>query len=349
MVSLLQGAAVLAGVCAMACGETPTIRGCEIGGNTAAKNSGIAVVVAEPYRCDFTVSSAGQPVALLVGFFAPSAWYHQRETIHVIAAWHTSGFQQLGEPVVVSWGIGPECDPYLACIGLSGDWSAATGDAQGGRYTDQYRAAGATLSGDGLFLINFTGIIGRFADIIGPVSITGGSTSHWSADVVGDTLSYRYQWLVDGAPIYGATSRSFSTDFGWVESGNHAIIGIARLMDETTDTVTKSVSVSMGAAWTGPTELGPYEQGTWQAVAYSGRYPITCQWRVDYTVQPETSCSLSRSFDPVTTHYIGVSVTDSRDVTADSGDWSVHVNCGPGCNDYYRVPPKTPTTKRNGQ
>jgi hypothetical protein len=88
---------------ALGCGEEQSIRGCNIGGNTPAAQSGITVDVALPKHCHFTVEQARSPVDLEISFFAPSNWYLDRPTLHGIFARDASGFQQLGNLFQFNW------------------------------------------------------------------------------------------------------------------------------------------------------------------------------------------------------------------------------------------------------
>ncbi|HEU4994463.1 MAG TPA: hypothetical protein VFT29_06565, partial [Gemmatimonadaceae bacterium] len=317
-----------------ACGDVFVVRGCEAEANTAANNSGIHAEVFDPYRCVYSIGERGNPVDLLVGFFAPSSWYVGKLTIHAMFAAHASGWVQLGEEAEVNWGQGPQCGAFAACIALIGGFSGATGDPDvNGLYTDQYRAAGMTPSGSGLFHINFKGTVGVLANVVGPSTPAAGYTYAWQADVNIDTLSYRYQWYVDASPVSGATNRSFLTVFLDESGTQHQITVVATLMDGTTQTKSQVATVQMNAIVSGPTWIDPGATGTWEASAYGARLPLaSCQWWLDGTVISEGSCTLQHTFDTgPDNHVLSVYVTDARGVGASSSGLSIHVSGDPGC------------------
>lgn len=231
--------------------------------------------------------------------------------------------------VIDFWLVGPGC--YHPCVVLDGYFPGATGTGDAnGQYHDYFRSEGFTPANQyAEFETELTGATGALADIAGPVTAFGGLNGTWSANVTVDTLSYRYQWYLDGAPISGAASRSLASGPP-VESGVHALMAAARMMDGIELYASKDVTVMMTADVGGPSAVSAGEQTTWTAIGNAARYPLaTCEWRIDGSSAGSASCSLTATFyEPQVSHSIGVTVTDARGVAATSNDLSVYVLCG---------------------
>jgi hypothetical protein len=238
---------------------------------------------------------------------------------------------------------------------IGGEYNAAQGNKVNGLYLDQYRATGSTPDGAGTFTIDLTGTVGTFGDIVGPTNPTGGQSATWQAAVAWeaavpvDTQSFQYEWYLDGNLV--STQRSYSTQFNEESGTQHTLMAVAERMDGTRDTISRSLTVGLDAAWDGPTELSPGENGVFQAVMYGARYPLSsCQWWVDNTPLAGSSCTLTRSWGtPSTTYALSVIATDARGYSAQSLAWGVHIGSGEGggncqppeCYETFRVPPKS--------
>lgn len=339
-------------VCAMFIVANAVLNGCEVVNNcplsasSNLRNAGITTDVRQPYRCEYTIYTQNSWLYYEAMYFAPSLSFVTKY------AWTeavNSNSQSVAGPAQSQWVNEAGCGTSPSvCAFASFYFPAGTGGPidypppYGKKYRDYIRLT-VEIPGDGLGngQLTLNGTTGAMADVVGPLAITAPAQGPWSASMTADTLSFQYRWYVDGTQIGGQTDRTLHV-LPYGESGSYSLMAVAELMDQTTDTITKTVSVSMGASWSGPTDLNPYETGTWQASGHAARYPITCRWFLDNSLQPEADCSISRSFEPVSTHWLGVEVTDARSITAYSGDWAIHTGCGPGCNDYFKVPPATP-------
>lgn len=154
----------------------------------------------------------------------------------------------------------------------------------------------------------------------------------WAAPLPADTLSFEYQWLLDGSPV--ATTRTYSRVFNEESGTQHTLKSIVTLMDGTKDTVSKVVTVALAASVSGPSELDPDEVGAWQAVMHGARYPLTsCEWWIDTTPVPGSSCTLEYSWStPSSSYVLSVVATDSRGYSATSIGHGIHIgaaNCSP--------------------
>jgi hypothetical protein len=322
-------------------------RECRIRGNDVAKNSGIQYEIADPYRCVYTISFAGSPVDLLVGLFAPSDNYAGRSTLHTV----TNNVGDVLNSVVAFWELSQGCTH--ACIIVTGQFPGGTGVADGnGVYRDYFRSSGHTpTNAFAEFETELTGTVGFLADIGGGSFVQAPYDGQWQANVNVDTLSFRYRWYVNGAPL-GATGRTLR-GFPYGESGGYTLTAIVQLMDQTTDTATINVSVGMGAAWSGPTAIGNGELGTWTAIAYAARSPLSsCEWYVNGSLVEPSACTLYYSFsEAATTNTIDVQVTDARGVTATGSNsvWVFTSGCyPPTCYEELRAPVAPSKGSRRG-
>lgn len=327
---------------ALACGDS--VRGCTTEKNNAAAQSGIQVDVEPPFRCDYTVRTQGATIDFIVHFRAPDSWYAGRQTVHAMFAKFGLDWLPVGDGMTMFWRSGPECDGSPACMGLLVQYAAATGTPEFDKYSDQYRAAGATPIGDAVFQMTITGRLGALADVGGPGGLPSASAGTWTADVAWDTLSYRYQWYVDGSPVSGATQRSYVRTF-YEESGTqHTISVVAQLMDGSTQTQAKTVTLQMLAGWSGPPTIEAYQMGTWSGTATGARLPLTsCEWWFDATIVESSSCILNYAFSSTGSYGLSVIVTDSRGVSASSPAFAVQVTTPgcqpPECYESMRAPP----------
>lgn len=160
-----------------------------------------------------------------------------------------------------------------------------------------------------------------------------------------DTLGYRYQWYVDGAPKSGEEARSFSHTFPL--AGNYTVRVDQRLLD-TTFVVTKSVTVPLNVFKYGPSEVAPYTGHEFTAAAAAGTGPYTFVWHVNGT-PVETGSTLNWYFNqPETSVEVAVYATDANQATGSVSGWvTVTSGCDPadpGCEDQLRE--SAPVTER---
>jgi hypothetical protein len=224
--------------------------------------------ISAPYRCAYTVYARGNEVNLLVALEAPTNNYQGISSEHKVL----NNVGELLFDVIDFWLVGPGC--YHPCVVLDGYFPGATGTGDAnGQYHDYFRSEGFTPANQyAEFETELTGATGALADIAGPVTAFGGLNGTWSANVTVDTLSYRYQWYLDGAPISGAASRSLASGPP-VESGVHALMAAARMMDGIELYASKDVTVMMTADVGGPSAVSAGEQTTWTAIGNAARYP----------------------------------------------------------------------------
>jgi hypothetical protein len=102
-----------------------------------------------------------------------------------------------------------------------------------------------------------------------------------------------------------------------------------------------SVVAPFSASISGPTQLAYGEWGSWSPALTGGRRPYSWEWYVDDSRAPD-SYSLSRSFDPNSSHTIRIV---ARDAAGNMGQQYITVYTGPGgcaplrgCEGWLRAP-----------
>lgn len=330
----LVGLVILSAAC-----NDQIVKGCFTSANPAAQQADLAIEIGLPRQCHLTIANPGNAVTLIAMLTAaPVEFYNGRVTAHQMFAFHNGVWVEVSSPPFqLQWISAVECGSR-ACVPVDAQWSAATGTSQNGIYKDRWQATGATTHGDGVVFTDFTGTAGAAAGIGGTAAPVGGMVNSWTtlvtwaAPLPADTLSFEYQWLLDGSPV--ATTRTYSRVFNEESGTQHTLKSIVTLMDGTKDTVSKVVTVALAASVSGPSELDPDEVGAWQAVMRGARYPLTsCEWWIDTTPVPGSSCTLEYSWStPSSSYVLSVVATDSRGYSATSIGHGIHIgaaNCSP--------------------
>ena len=171
------------------------------------------------------------------------------------------------------------------------------------------------------------------------ISITSSSTTTdvnqpvtLSANVNGGIQPYTYQWYVNGNPVNGATSSSFS--FTPSNSGTYNIY--ASVTDSTgssqnSNTITINVNPSLTISITAlKNNIITNQTIIINATASSGTPPYTYQWYVNGNpVNGATSSSFSFTPNKAGSYTITVTITDSAGVSKNSNALTVTVNNPP--------------------
>jgi len=310
-----------------------TVNNCPIDASPNLRNAGITTELRRPYRCEYTIFAPLSFVEYESMFYAPDTSFGGRTAWTNVMNMNGQQVSPVGYSTVFQRGFGCGFSPACAFTQLSFQAGTTPIDHPAPYGTKFRELAYITVelppnNSLGNATLTLNGTIGHLAGTIGPQAIVAPNPGTWSADMTADTLSFQYRWYVNGSQIDGAINRTLS-GMPYGESGIYTLTTIAELMDQTTDTVTKSIEVRMGAEISGPSYTNAGESNTWYAYGFAARAPLSCEWHLDYTTQPGNACTFGQIFsDPSTQHTITVTVTDARGVVATSTQWSVYVGCG---------------------
>lgn len=342
----LNAAALIIGSVAVSACDTQ-VNNCPIDADPSLRQSGITTELRRPYRCEYTIFAALSFVEYESMFYAPDTNFAGRTAWTDVRNMNGQQVSPFGYSTVFQRGFGCSFSPACAFTQLSFQAGTTPIDAPP-PYGNKFREISyisvelPPYNSIGNATLTLNGTLGALAGVNGTSSVVAPYQGSWSADMTADTLSFQYRWYVNGALISGASSRTLSV-LPYGESGTYSLTAVAELMDQTTDTVTRQIGVIMGAAWTGPTAIGAGETGTWQAIGYAARYPLSsCQWYVDGSLAESSSCTLYYAFPtPQTTPVLEIHITDARGETA-TGSNSVWVHTAgcypPDCYETLRVP-----------
>ncbi len=146
------------------------------------------------------------------------------------------------------------------------------------------------------------------ADVLGASTVYVGNTIELRSYPYWDTTGYFYQWGVDAQDVPNATSSVFSTHFS--TQGIRAIRVIHTLADGTTDTATKSVTVTLPPLLVeihGSSEVPPNIQSCYfYASITGGNGDYTYEWKKDNQSVGQNSPDL---FIPTGTTDFALSIT----------------------------------------
>ncbi|PYB68153.1 hypothetical protein DMB44_05380 [Thermoplasma sp. Kam2015] len=148
-----------------------------------------------------------------------------------------------------------------------------------------------------------------------------GNSITFTASASGGTGSYSYQWYLNGNPVSGATSSTYTTSFS--SSGTYNIyvvvhdgIGNSAQSNTITETVNPDPSVSISSSQN-PTDVG--NSVTFTASASGGTGAFSYTWYLNGAVQSSTTSTFSTSFSSPGTYYVNVTIKDS---VGDSASYS---------------------------
>lgn len=144
--------------------------------------------------------------------------------------------------------------------------------------------------------------------LIGPENSFAGQVDYFRAKPGRDTLSYSYQWTVNGTTVPGATDASETLTFPLV--GTYVVRALAERADLTVDTMAKTINVSIASAFSGNSVLAPGQNYTWSVSAIGGTGPYSFEWYLDANYLL-TGTSYSNSFNANESHWFDVKVTDA--------------------------------------
>ena len=166
---------------------------------------------------------------------------------------------------------------------------------------------------------------------ISPTSVTMdvGQSQTFTSSVSGGTSPYSYQWYLNGAPISGATSPSWT--FTPTSPGSYIVyVNVTDNVGVTAKSNTASVTVNPSLAVTiSPTSMTMDldQSKTFTSTVSGGVSPYSYRWYLNDTAVPGATAS-SWTFSPTSTGFytVYVNVTDNVGATAKSNTADVTVN-----------------------
>jgi len=281
----------------------PDQRQCLVDGNNEWKDVAQAQIVRlEPRRCPYTVSAVG--AALPFRFYLDILFSSQ--TIGGGAVYTKVFDRNRVERFDGQFAFTQNhpSDPNRIRASISGSYPAGYGSPpRDSGHFNFLTNAGVALGG-----ILLPGNVSTSSpSVAGPNSVLVGTTGTWRAVPQRDTVSYLYQWQLDGQNITGAT---FPTHTGSLLTvGNHTLSVTVEQSDYSTQTANYSVSATFGASIAGWTSVRRNSQCTWSATTQGGSQPFQYSWKKNGTTIGGNSAEITTFFG--STGNLTVDVTDS--------------------------------------
>ncbi len=97
--------------------------------------------------------------------------------------------------------------------------------------------------------------------VLGSDNVPAGAVGTWRSQPHWDTTAYTYRWLVDGTEIAGALGARH--DRAFESAGTYRLTNVTIRTDETRDTVTRTITVTLNGAISGPTQIPSEGQYAW--------------------------------------------------------------------------------------
>ena len=243
---------------------------CEVRDYGGWRAFGFNAEVTSPDRCPFPITRRGETKWFSVNLFNPYGYAGPDAAVRIY-----DGSGDLITQMGALW----LRDYYgRQAASISGNYSA--GRVPGSDvaqvlsiYSDGYQQGVA----EGRVTLSYTLPAQLSATLTGPISASPGTTIWWSVTPNGGVTPYRYQWIVNGTAIAGATYSSWSTSF--TEVGQYAVS--VRITDNVGTVVNYSrmLPVLVTATLDGPTYVGNGQtEAVWQASLGSGFQPIQYEW-----------------------------------------------------------------------
>lgn len=179
--------------------------------------------------------------------------------------------------------------------------------------------------------------------LIGPTAMVAAATEYFRAEPAMDTSAYYYSWTLDGMPISGASDASELITLNTV--GTHHLKVFAERTDLTVDTISKTITVTIGSSFTGPSVLEPYVNYQWTVSAVGGTAPHTFEWYLDASFL-QGGTSFSGAFNANESHWFDVKVTDALNNVGWSSFNFYSTNGGGGEGQLRSVPSSSPPPRR---
>lgn len=310
-------------------------------GNSAWTSSGISILRRLPDRCPFVVQVASSYVDFSFDANAGKSNIPGSSPFASLNIVDWQGYNRAFQTVY--WFSNPnDASKYLAEFDVTA-LPGATINVDG-HLQDTARFDAFTSYGDarGVLVLNGSAELGG-GSLIGPANSYAGNQDYFRAQTGRDTLSYNYRWTVNGNTVSGATDASETLSFPIV--GTYVVKALAERADLTVDTLSKTINVTIGAAFSGNSVLAPYQNYNWQVAAIGGTGPYTFEWYLDANYLT-TGTSYSNAFNANESHWFDVKVTDALGNVGWSSFQFYTTNEGGGENQLRLpgTPSKSPAT-----
>ncbi|HEY4217325.1 MAG TPA: PKD domain-containing protein [Gemmatimonadaceae bacterium] len=150
------------------------------------------------------------------------------------------------------------------------------------RMVDSLNVAAGAMNGGGFseaWKILPGAITNVSQSVTGPAYVVTGSSATWRSIPDWDTTGYTYRWLLDGTTIASAQGAQYQNIFG--TSGTYSLSNVATRADNSSDTVTRTVTVgpALDVSIDGPTLIQPGATCSWNAVISNGTSPYAYEWQ----------------------------------------------------------------------
>lgn len=289
-------------------------------------SSNLAVIRYEPRNCPYTVATVGAQLPFHVWLVAPANRINNAVTAQVTIydAGNVQRFHQFASYQ------SPDPNPTQLFADFQGTYSAGNHPANVAikdkaflctPLVNPLTTACATLYIPG----NISSVA---AYMNGPASVDYNLPTTWRVVPQKDSISYTYQWQLNGQDIVGATGATLRTNMPDV--GTYSLGVTVYRSDYSTELVTKSVSGVFTASISGPGALPDGSTGHYDASIPGGQSPFTYQWTVDGFGVGNGSNLDQYFYGEGSSHTVGLTVTDSRSHVATSSV-NVYVTGSGGC------------------
>ncbi len=274
---------------------------CPTGQNNVWTSNGMTATRVEPRNCPYVVKRPNTLQGYAVTVTIPAVNVNSGNPGGVETTIYNSARNVLADNFL-SWVTAD--DPTKKTVTSSGVYAAANSTP----IRDSINLLANTISGIGNGWLVLPGKVDSSAPgMSGSANPRPNRTSTWYAVVAQDTLSYRYQWMLNGTQITGATGRGHSETFS---SGQQSLAAIVTRSDDTADTASIVVTVSLSSAISGPTGVRPTQTCTWFANPSGGVAPFHYSWVLDGSASGSDQNSWSGLL-ATGGHSLGLTVTDA--------------------------------------
>lgn len=286
-------------------------RPCKTGINSQWANDGTVIADYEPRSCPYTVKAVGSPVAFYYKVDRPTSSFYSTYGGPVdIKIWDYAGVERHSSTGYFS--ENHPSDPNKIRATLSGSYPGGYGsppkDTVSIKYFDGPHPVAEAWS-------VLPGVLSTLpSQMIGANTVTSSQLSSWRAYPHWDTVSYLYNWYVDGSIVPGATGAVYATSFF---NGQHTLQTVVTRSDYTSDTAQMVVKVALTAGLNGPMYVRPNVACTWNATLTGGVPPYHYSWTVDGNAVGSDQGYWS---GPLTKggHLLRVNITDSGNQAAEA-------------------------------
>ena len=278
-----------------------------------------------PVRCPYVVQSSNAVVIFEYFVTDPRGIPPEPQMTGLVTIFNQFGTDVTNPPVLPSdW----HWNGFTSVTLLHASWRAAT-PSLSAPYQDEAHIElwvwdfDATSQVLGTATVSLPGAIEQQA-VVGPIygdsTIAVGTSKVWYKITGRDTISYSYQWRVNGQAIAGEVGDAFGTTFS--SPGTRTLSVITTRTDNTVDTASLAVTATYTASIAGPSSVHKPCTVEYSAVPAGGVLPLSYSWKVNGSAVGTNSASLSLNVNWTGGRSLTVAVTDNAGNVA-SGSMTV--------------------------